>query len=370
VDSCPPAQTWGVERMRAVVKRAARDRIPISTTFDLTHRCNLRCVHCYVGHDVSAPAAKAGELATRDVIRLLEETAAAGCLQVVLSGGEPLLRTDFLEIYSSARRLGLIVQVFTNATLVRESHLDVFAEYPPEKVDVSIYGATEETCARVTGVPGSFAQALRGVHRLLERGIRVGLKSMILSENLNEIHAIEALAEGLGVSFRLDPLVTPRLDGDLSPLALRVEARRGVALELGALSRRRHLREFADKRVDVAVGTRQYACGAARTSFHVDPQGTMRACVLSREAGFPAVDMGVDAAWRALTAATDELKVSDQMKCGSCKLVVVCGYCPTLFALETGSASRNSQYVCELGEARAQEIGWTARTSADVGDTG
>ena len=354
---CPPPQAWAADQLSTVYRRALDERLPLMAAFDLTYRCNLRCVHCYAGHRVAENLTDATELSTSEVVRLLEETAAAGTLHLTLSGGEPLLRPDFAEIYVRARTLGMVVSVFTNATLVSGSHLDLFGEYVPYQVDVSVYGATEETYERVSGVPGSFKRALRGIELLLDRGVRVTLKTVILRDNAGDVDAMEDLASRLGVSFRLDPLVMPRLDGDLSPLEQRVEAEHAVELELGDEERRTALRDWVEQQQPTPVSRRLFHCGAGRMSYHLDPHGSMTPCVVSRDPAFSAVSLGVNAAWQRLAAAVDRLEIEAETLCATCALVVVCGYCPTLFSLESGSASRQSEYVCKLGAARAAGIG-------------
>ncbi len=137
-------------------RRLVNLRVPISGTLELTHRCNLGCVHCYLGSRQDRQHSAEREMTTDEVLSVLDQVAAAGCLNLVLSGGEPLLRRDFAEIYRHARGLGLVVTVFSNATLVTEELVDLFRDYPPYAVDISVYGATPATYEKVTGVAGSF----------------------------------------------------------------------------------------------------------------------------------------------------------------------------------------------------------------------
>ena len=354
---CAPSQLWAAERLGELFDRASLDRVPFMVSLDITYRCDLRCTHCYAGHRVAETREEAAELATEEVLSLLEQVASAGCLHLLLSGGEPLLHPDF-TIYTAARRLGMLVTVFTNATLIGDAHLDLFADYRPQKVDVSLYGATPATYERVTGVPGSYTRAIDGIEGLVGRGIPVGLKTMILRENVDEVGAMEALASRLGVGFRADPLITLRQDGDLAPTTHRVEARRAVALELADSERRDALRDYAEERRGLSGSRRLYRCGAGMMSYHLDPQGIMRPCLESRKPTFDAVSMGIESAWRALVDAVDGLQAAPDDKCATCPLMVLCGYCPALSGLESGSDSRDSEYVCSLGEARAQAIGW------------
>jgi radical SAM protein with 4Fe4S-binding SPASM domain len=284
---------------------------------------------------------------------------------VVLSGGEPLLRKDFVDIYLAAKRLGMIVTLFTNASLVNERLLGVFEEYPPHEVEVSVYGATERTYERVTGVPGSFAKVRSAIDLMLDRGIHVRAKTMILRDNADEIGALDRLAHELGIGFRVDPLISPRLDGDPCPLEQRVDPERAVEIEADVTGLLESLRHFLDEHVpgcttgdgpDAATGGhRVYLCGAGKASFHVDPEGWIRPCQMSAVA-FDSTTTGFEAAWKAVVSSIDEMKWEGTGGCADCPYIMLCGYCPGLFALENASPARPPEYVCRLGQGRYSRI--------------
>ena len=335
---------------------AARRRIPVAGAFDLTYRCNLRCVHCYAGHWCGQTRAAARELPTATVLDLLAAAAGAGCVSLLLSGGEPLLRDDFVAVYAGARSLGMVVDLFTNATLVRDEHVEVLTAYPASRVEVSIYGATAGTYERVTRVPGSYARALRGIERLQEAGVRVGLKTMILRDNEAEVPAMEQLADRLGVRFRLDALVTPRLDGGREPLAQRVTAERAAELEAMSEKRVQDTLAHVDRERAAASVDRVYRCSAGLMSFHLDPWGVLRPCLTSREPAVSVLERGFVPAWSSVSRQLDALKTADDDLCAGCPSIAFCGYCPALFALETGSVRKPAEYVCALGESRARAL--------------
>ena len=361
-DCAPHLEFGSSDYLARVLTRACADRSPVYGTFDLTHRCNLRCVHCYVGHRVGESRLEAAELGTQEAIDLLVAAADAGCLLMLLSGGEPLLREDFVEIYQAAKKLGLILTVFTNASLVTERHVEVFKEFPPHLVEVTVYGATEETYELVTGVPGVFEHSKRGVELLREHGIPVNLKTMILRDNLHEALAIEAWARDLGVHFRMDPLVTPRLDGDLRPLEQRVDPETAVAIELTAKERRAQVKDFLEQqsRSEAAIPmppTHLYRCGAGQGSFYLDPVGQMQPCLMSQGIKYNARTLGFGPAWKAVTVAVDEASWEGRGGCADCADILLCGYCPGLFELEKTTPARPPEYVCELGRNRYKIIG-------------
>ena len=173
-----------------------------------------------------------GELSTAEWRRILDEVTRAGCLYFLITGGEPLLRPDFREIYRHAKENGLLVTLFTNATLVDEAMADFFAEFPPRSIEISLYGAGPAVHDAITGSPGSFQKRLEGIQRLLSRRLPVWLKSMLMSLNRDEIPELRELAAGLGVRFRIDALLFPRFDRDPGPLGLRVSPEEAVAAEL------------------------------------------------------------------------------------------------------------------------------------------
>src|SRR5512140_1971848 len=165
---------------------------------ELTERCNNECVHCSVNRPAADPEAKRREIGTAEIKALLESAAALGCLTVRLTGGEPLLRDDFEEIYLFARKLGLRVMLFTNATLITPALADLLARVPPrEIVEVSIYGLEPETHDAVTRAPGSFDAARRGLALLAERRIPFFIKGALVPANIAGKDRFERWACGL-----------------------------------------------------------------------------------------------------------------------------------------------------------------------------
>jgi MoaA/NifB/PqqE/SkfB family radical SAM enzyme len=360
-DCAPHLDVNSRDYLARVLKKACSDRLPVHGTFDLTHRCNFRCAHCYVGHVVGRPRAETAELSTDEAIDLLAAAADAGCLLLLLSGGEPLLREDFIEIYEAGKRLGLVITLFTNGSLITERHIAAFNEFPPHLVEVTVYGATEATYERVTGVKGAFERSRAGIELLLEQGIPVNLKTMILRDNLHEALAMEDWARDRGVHFRMDPLVTPRLDGDLGPLEERVDPETAVAIELTARDRRARMKDFIARQDTFGESaplppTRLYQCGAGLGSFYLDPLGQMQPCLMSQGIKYNAHTMGFGAAWKAVTAAVDKASWEGRGGCAGCADILLCGYCPGLFELEKTTPAKPPEYVCMLGRSRYKTI--------------
>jgi MoaA/NifB/PqqE/SkfB family radical SAM enzyme len=124
---------------------------------ELTFRCNLQCAHCYCNLPLNDQDAINKELSTEKVCDILDQIADAGCLWLLLTGGEPLVRRDFLEIYTYAKKKGFMISLFTNGTLLTEKMADYLAEYPPFILEITLYGVTKETYESITGLIKTFS---------------------------------------------------------------------------------------------------------------------------------------------------------------------------------------------------------------------
>jgi MoaA/NifB/PqqE/SkfB family radical SAM enzyme len=194
-------------------RKVAEQRVPLYGSVELTHRCNLRCVHCYLGDKASVRGDGKQELDTAQWISIIDEIAEAGCLNLLITGGEPLLRKDFSEIYCHAKKNGLLVTVFTNGTMITEEILELFQDLPPRAVEISLYGATAATYEKITGIKGSYDQCLRGIQSLLDYGINLKLKTILMTLNRHEFYDIENMAKEYGVEFRFDAAIFPMMTG-------------------------------------------------------------------------------------------------------------------------------------------------------------
>jgi len=348
---CPSNQEY-LQRFGAAARAA---RVPLSGSLELTARCNLRCVHCYLGGAERRRRAS-NELATARWLDILNQVAAAGCLDLLLTGGEPLLRRDFDLIYRHAKGLGMLVTVFTNGTRLSRRLVRLFRELPPRLVEVSLYGATAATTERITGSATAWARARRGVERLRAAGVQLALKTILMRENAAELGALEAYARELEVPFRLDSAINPRLDGGREPLNHRVDPETAVELELADPVRRRQWAEFQDKYETLPEDRRLYTCGAGVTGFHVDADGTLRPCLMVARPAADLLRAEFKQIWRDIIPRLHDKMAGNSFPCSRCEARLVCGSCPAFFELETGAETTPADYVCQLGRLRAERL--------------
>jgi radical SAM protein with 4Fe4S-binding SPASM domain len=344
-------------------QRVGAKRVPLAGTVELTRRCNLRCRHCYNNLPAGDPQALAEELNTDELVRMLDEIAAAGCVWLLFTGGEIFLRPDFAEIYRYAKKKGFLITLFTNGTLITARLAQDLARRRPFSIEITLYGSTPETYERVTGVPGSFGRCLQGIGRLRDHGLPLKLKSTVLTLNRQELWDMQRLAEEeWGLPFRFDAMLNPRRDCSPSPLAVRLSPEDVVDLDLQDPERIRALEEFSVRFSRTRpIQTRSdalYLCGGGTHSFAVDPSGRLRMCVLSPEEGFDLRQGGFQTGWDQCLSRARSLKLDPGSKCRRCTLRVLCGMCPANGALECGDPQQPVDFLCRVAHLRAEALGW------------
>lgn len=342
------------EYLQEFQKRTIQQRIPLSGSLGLTHRCNLRCVHCYLGPlETHLPYP---EMTTEQVVSLLDEATEAGCLSLLITGGEPLLRKDFSVIYRHAKLNGLLVTVFTNGTLISDEIVGLFSDLPPYTVEITLYGATAPTYEKITRVKGSYERCLAGIRQLLVHDVNVRLKTILMTLNRHEFAAMEDMAKANGVNFRFDAAIFPRLDGDKAPLRLRVHPKEAIEKEIRDEDTLREWKEFFKRFEGTPLSNKLYQCGTGRTSFHIDPYGRLQPCLMATSYQYDLLKGDFSTGWREVIPRIREKKVGAASTCKDCEIWMLCGYCPAFFELETGAEDVCSDYLCAMGHYRSQAI--------------
>jgi radical SAM protein with 4Fe4S-binding SPASM domain len=338
--------------LKAFNARAEAQRIPLSGGIDLTYQCNLKCVHCYAPDTDESKALKKNELTTGEWANIIDQAADAGCLYFLITGGEPLLRKDFSDIYAHAKKGGLIVTVFTNGTLIDESHVELFQEFPPYAVEISLYGATLETYEKITGVKGSYKQCLRGIQTLVDHHIPVKIKTILMTHNRHELDQIKHMAERYQTRLRFDAAIFPRFNGDKQPVTFRVSPREAVEIELADSIRRQLWRDYFDKVKGLKIPDHLYACGAGLTAFHVDPYGNLQPCLMVKQPAHNVVTEGFKKVWEQIIPQTRIKKLDRHSPCMDCEKRPLCDFCPAFFKLENNTEDVCSKYLCDIGHHR------------------
>jgi len=336
-----------------LTERSARARVPLYATAELTWRCNFRCVHCYQ----EGLRGRHRELSTAEWKRLLNELAELGCLFLTLTGGEPLVRRDYAEIYTHAVERGFLVTVFTNGSKVTAELLGLWSRLPPRKVEITLYGMSPETYALVTGRPDGFARAVEAIDAIHALGVRLELKVPVMRPLIAEIPAMQAFADTRGLPLRTDTSLFPRLDGDPAPLAYRLTPEETIAFR----AERPGFGEELDACFGTArdLGERVYVCGAGSNALNVDPSGHIQPCVISRGASLDWREVDARTAWAGLAAEAARTHQS-ATGCGSCGARGGCSRCPGLSWMETGGIEGRVDHHCQVTALKLKILGEAA----------
>lgn len=347
--------------------RLEEKRIPFSFDLELTARCNLDCRHCYINLPAIDKETQKRELTFDQISQIADQAVGLGSLWCLLTGGEPLLREDFIEIYLMLKKKGLLVSLFTNACLLTQKHVKLFKKYPPRDLEVTVYGVTRGTYEKVTRRSGSFVVFRHGLDLLLKNHFHVRLKAMALKSNIEELPAIAAFCRQYTTDFfRFDPLLHLRFDGNkernedirnerLSPGEI-------VALEQADAERAGSLQKHCDQYIFTS-GERHacqhlFYCGAGNSGFTVSPEGYFRLCssLWHPDCICDLKKSPLAEAWNDLVPRVRDLASLDPDflgKCRSCPIVNLCLWCPAHAYLEHGRLDAWCEYFCQVAHARA-----------------
>ncbi len=362
-----------VAKVNAVRHRLWRNRSPLlgGLEIELTERCNNDCIHCYINLPVDDAQARDRELTTSEITEILGEAAALGLLTVRYTGGEPLLRDDFEELYLVARRLGLKVWMYTNARLITPALAELFARIPPlEKIEVTVYGMRRESYEAVSRVEGSYDEFRRGVGLLLENQVPFLVKGALLPPNCMEVEAFADWAATLPamdappnyVMFfhlrgRRDYPARNRLIERLrlAPADVVAEMKRTGQAD------RRGMQEFCAKFIG-PPGDRLFSCGAGHIAS-VDAYGMLQPCLQLRH---PAMVYNLkqgsmkDALTNFFPRLREETRAADPgylARCARCFLKGLCEQCPAKSWAEHGTLDTPVEYLCRVAHVQARELG-------------
>jgi radical SAM protein with 4Fe4S-binding SPASM domain len=339
----------------------ANQRTPLEASLEITRRCPLDCQHCYNNLAMGDLAARRHELTKEEYFSILDDLSAMGVIWLLFTGGEVFARKDFLEIYAYANRKGFLITLFTNGILINERIADYLREFPPFAVEITLYGRTRDTYEKLTQLPGSYDRCMRGIRLLVERGLPLKLKTVATSINRHEVFSMKAFAEQeLGVEFKFDSMINPRIDCSSAPLAVRLSPEEAVALELHwpdvATEHRRTLAR--EQESPPASSQTLYSCGGGVRAFAIDPYGHMSICVLSHQDTYDIRAGSVREGWEQFLLKVRQRERRELSKCIGCRIRSVCSMCPANGELENGDPESPVDFLCEVAHLRAMVLGF------------
>ena len=254
-----------------------------------------------------------------------------------------------------------MITLFTNGTLIGNEIADQLAQLPPFSIEITIYGRTKETYESITQMPGSYDRCINGIRLLMDRKLPLKLKTMATTRNQHEIDSMKRFVkQDLGLEFKFDAMINPRLDCSQSPLDVRLTPAEVVELDLKYPERSAEWKQFAELFIkpecEAEVPNDLYVCGAGHNSFAINPYGNLRLCVLSSTETFDLRKGSFMEGWNKRLAAVRGKKASCRTKCTGCRLKSMCGVCPANSELECSDTEAPVDFLCRVAHLRAYAL--------------
>lgn len=343
-------------REKNLVERAAKKHIPLTGTFELTPRCSLRCKMCYVRLDRNQMRAIGRELTAREWISLAGEAEKAGTIYILLTGGEPLIREDFEEIYTALCHMGFLITLNTNATLMTPEYLKLFKKYPPQAMMVTLYGASPETYEKVCGDANGFDKTMRGIELLSDVPAMMTLRTTMIQDNMLDLDELCGIARGMGRNLAIGTGVSKAIRGataDAESCRLTQNQRK----EINAAHR--SIRDLSDdsgsgrenrnddrlSKLFAGLPPVTLSCAAGKLDYCISWDGKLLPCVMFSSPYTLPLQEGFSQAWKRLPALLE--KIPEPADCMSCGLKSSCEKCPARVQAETGKFDQIPTYLCK-----------------------
>lgn len=352
---------------------AAQRHVPLGGTFELTPRCNLRCKMCYIRLDKPRMDQIGRELTAAEWIALARDAAHAGLLNLLITGGEPMIREDFAEIYTALSEMGFVISLNTNATLMNAELLNLFKKYPPTATNVTLYGASPETYGKINGNPDGFNQTLRGLDMLSEVSTVLEVRSTFIKDNMNELDELRKIANRYTKRFAINVNVFRSLRGANADIdSCRLTPSQALDIEDANMEYYRRLNsemEIASEHnmeLDHHANIKDYgfdlppkivSCLAAKSMFWITWDGKMLPCGTFSSPYTMPLEEGFKPAWDRLPSLLETVTKPDE--CKTCDYANGrCTNCPAILHAECGCFDKlTSYYICEMAEEKALRLG-------------
>lgn len=345
--------------------KAAQQRIPLVGTFELTPQCNMHCKMCYVRMTPEQMQATGRQpLTVRQWIELAKQAKEAGMLFVLLTGGEPFLYSGFQELYLRLYKMGYLISINSNGTMIDEKLVAWLRNNPPLRINITIYGASNETYARLCGNPNGFTEVMRAIRLLREAGIQVKLNYSVTPDNVQDLKEILDFSDREKLVLQAAAYMFPplRRDENAKGKNFRLSAEEAGELEawirheqLGSEQFEAYCRTLPANPVPCSKDGNlpsqgdKISCGAAKNNIWITWDGRALPCGMLNE---PWVDLNLvypfSEAWKSLVSQMEENCLP--ASCSVCTHKAVCKACAAMCYTETGSFDKTPTYKCRMAE--------------------
>ncbi|MDU6534388.1 MAG: radical SAM protein [Intestinibacter bartlettii] len=340
--------------------KASRIKTPISGTFELSPLCNMDCKMCYIKMSKEKQESIARLRTKEEWIELAQKAKEKGMLFLLLTGGEPFLVKDFKELYIELHKMGFCISINSNGTMIDEDVIEWLKHYPPMRINMTLYGASNETYGRLCNNPKGFMQVTKAISLLKENNIQVKLNCSVTPYNKDDLKQMMDFAEEHDLVIQATSYMFPPLRKDKTKIGQNNRFNAEDAAFYGAyisaysngFDRFKEYIESgqlalydADDDCGVVEGDHM-RCRAGITSFWMTWEGKMLPCGMIPDEGKDPWEVGFDEAWENAKNIVSEITLP--VKCAGCGKKDECRACAVMVYTETGTYDKVPQYRCEM----------------------
>lgn len=348
---------------------SAKKHIPVSGTFELTPMCNMKCEMCYVRMSKEDVKKSGRHLRTKEEwVSLAQEAKEKGMLFLLLTGGEPFLYPEFKELYRELSSMGFVISMNTNATMIDETVVEYLKENPPFRVNITLYGASDQTYDRLCHNPHGYTQVTKAIRLLKEAGIMVKLNCSVTPYNIEDLPKIVQFAKEQELMLQASSYMFPPLRRNDRMIGVNQrftpEAAAKAAIEIVRLQNGEAAFSEYIKHLEFSLGGMEteecmnvtgdkILCSAGRCAFWITWDGRMLPCgMMTLPITEPFRD-GFENAWNGMMKKIDPIYLP--AKCSACENKELCHSCAAVVLTETGTFDTVPEYRCEMTKAYYRE---------------
>lgn len=335
--------------------------IPLSGAFELLPLCNMNCSMCYI-RLTNEEMNKIGHIKTADEwLSIAKEMKDAGTLFILLTGGEPLLYKEFEKIYNGLREMGMIVTINTNGTLINKKVCNMLENNKPRRVNITLYGASNETYEKLCNNPKGYDETIRGINLLRQRNIDIKLNVSLVKENMNDLPNMLEIANNLELPIKVDTYMYLKAKGNKSDFnnEYRIDPQKVANIDTFIRYSTETKESFMKNRWEY-LNRYEYgknteppkylplSCRAGKSSFWINWQGNITPCVFLDNIYMNVFENGFIKSWKYIVEESKNIFLSSD--CKLCDKREVCQVCAAAAYCETGSVSKKPEYLCKLTE--------------------
>lgn len=347
-NSNPKSPIARIDKKETLVDFIENENVLQKVYLELTERCPYNCVHCFCPRD-----SQEQEMSASEIKSYLDQLFELGTLFLTITGGEPLIRKDFDEIYVYAKKRGFLINLFTNAFLIDESKISLFREYLPYNIDITLYGRSKNTYETYVQKRHSFKIFCNNLEKLKNNNIPYRLKTPISKINLKEVDLLISFAERHCDNYNYTPFITSKLNGDRSPLKYRCSPKEIVDIEDKDPQKREEWIKVINNKSDKESICTGLKCSQGLTDIVIDAYGNAFFCNLLRYRGINLKGHTIKYCWDYLIRQREFFnEIVRDSECATCDLWYICNWCPGYSLLENGTLNDKVNYFCELNKER------------------